>query len=55
MNIANFKRVGRWPLEKLADAIVYLFDLLLRFLHSRGWSPTLKIKKRKRNFWHNLI
>ena len=47
MNILRFKRIGRWPFEKLADAIVYLFDLWLRFLHSRGWSPKLKVKKEK--------
>jgi len=44
MNIVRFKKVIRWPLEKLVDAIVYLGDLLLRFLHSRGWSPKLKVK-----------
>ena len=46
MNIANFKGVVKWPLEKLADAIVYLFDLLLGFLHSRGFSPVLQIRKK---------
>ena len=45
MNTAGWKQPGKWPLDKLADAIVYLFDLLLRFLHSRGWSPELKVKK----------
>ena len=49
MNIVHFKRVGRYPLEKLADAIVYLVDLLLRFLDSRGWSPKLKVKICKSN------
>jgi hypothetical protein len=48
MNIAGFKRVGKWPLEKLADAIVYLGDLLLRFLLLMGWSPKLKVKKKNR-------
>jgi len=46
MNIERVKRVGRWPLEKLVDAIVYLLDLSLRFLESRGWSPALKVKKK---------
>lgn|GEM_PF-2307534 len=45
MSIVQFKKMGRWPLEKLADAIVCLLDLFLRFLHSRGWSPRLKVKK----------
>ena len=45
MNIVRLKRVGRWPFEKLADIIVYLVDLLLRFLLSRVWSPKLKVKK----------
>jgi len=44
MNIVHFKRVGRYPFEKLADAIVYLGNLLLRFLAPRGWSPKLKVK-----------
>jgi len=46
MNIAGFKRVGKWPLDKLVDAIVYLCDLLLRFLNSRGWSPKLIVKRK---------
>ena len=45
MNIECLKRVGRWPLEKLADAIVYSINLLLRFLNSRRWSPKIKVKK----------
>jgi len=45
MYIERLKGVARWPLEKLIDAIVYLVDLLLRFLNSRGWSPKLKVKK----------
>jgi len=45
MNIVRLKRVGRWPLDKLVDAIVYLFDLWLRFLESRRWSPKIKVKK----------
>jgi len=49
MSIVRSKRVGRWLFEKLVDAIVYLLDLLLRFLHSRGWSPTLKVRKDKIN------
>ena len=47
MNIVGLKRVGRWPFEKLADAIVYLVDLLLRFLDLRGWPPALRVKKGK--------
>jgi len=47
VNIVRLKRVGRWSLEKLADAVVYLLDLLLRFLDSRGWSPQLRVKKQK--------
>lgn len=45
MNIVRLKRVGRWPLDKLVDAIVYLFDLWLRFLLLMGWSPKIKVKK----------
>jgi len=45
VNIVRFKRVGKWPFEKLGDIIVYLVDLLLRFLYRRGWSPKLKVKK----------
>jgi len=45
MNIVRSKRVGRWPLDKLVDAIVYLFDLWLRFLLLMGWSPKIKVKK----------
>ena len=45
MNIASLERVGRWLFEKLADAIIYLGDLLLRFLLLMGWSPKLKVKK----------
>ena len=45
MSIVRFKRVGKWLLEKLVDAIVYLLDLLVRFLYSRGWPPKLKVKK----------
>ena len=48
MNIVRFKRVGRWPLDKLVDAIVYLVDLLLRFLLLMGWSPKIKVKKKNR-------
>jgi len=48
MNIGCLKRVGRWPFEKLADAIVYLGDLWLRFLLLMGWSPKLKVKKKKK-------
>jgi len=46
MSIVQLKKMGRWPFEKLADAIVYLGDLLLRFLNSKGWSPKLKVKKK---------
>ena len=45
MNTVRLKRVGRWPLDKLVDAIVYLFDLWLRFLLLMGWSPKIKVKK----------
>jgi len=45
MNIVRLKRVGRCPLDKLVDAIVYLFDLWLRFLLLMGWSPKIKVKK----------
>ena len=45
MNIVRFKRVGKWPLDKLVDAIVYLFDLWLRFLLLMEWSPKLKVEK----------
>lgn len=45
MNIERLKRVGRWPLEKLADAIVYLLNLWSRFLESRGRGPKIKVKK----------
>jgi len=45
MNIVRLKRVGRWPFKKLVDAIVYLFDLWLRFLLLMGWSPKIKVKK----------
>jgi len=47
VNIVRLKRVGRWLFEKLVDAVVFLFDLWLRFLDSRRWSPALKIKKGK--------
>ena len=53
MNIERLRRIGRWPLEKLADAIVYLGDFLLRFLDSRGWWPALKVKKERQNFRQN--
>ena len=43
MNIKRLKRVGKWPLDKLADAIVYLLNLWSRFLESRGRGPRLKI------------
>jgi hypothetical protein len=43
MNIERLKRVGKWTLDKLADAIVYLLNLWSRFLESRGWGPRLKI------------
>ena len=45
MNIARLKRVGRWPFDKLVDAIVWSVDLLLRFLLAREWSPRIKVKK----------
>jgi len=48
MNIVRSKRVGRWLFEKLADAIVYLGDLLLRFLLLMGWLPKLKVKRKNR-------
>jgi hypothetical protein len=44
MDIVHFKKVGMYLFEKMVDAIIYLADLLLRFLDSRGWSPKLKIK-----------
>ena len=47
MNVERLKRVGKWPLDKLVDAIVYLFDLRLRFLLLMGWSPKIKVKKQK--------
>ena len=47
MSAEVLKRAGRWLLGKLADAIVYVIDLLLRLLCSRGWSPKLKVKKDK--------
>ena len=47
MSIAQFKKMGRWLFDKLMDGIVYLFDLGLRFLESRRWSPRLKVKKDK--------
>ena len=50
MNIVRFKRVGKWLLEKLAAAIVYLVDLLLRFLDWRGWSPVLVGKKKETKY-----
>ena len=43
MNIERLKRVGKWPLDKLADAIVYLLNLWSRFSESRGRGPRLKI------------
>jgi hypothetical protein len=48
MNIVRLKRVGRWPLDKLVDAIVYLLDLWLRFLLLIGWSPKIKSKSKKK-------
>ena len=39
MNTLRFKRVGRWLIEKLADALVYLLNLLLRL-----WSPKIPIR-----------
>lgn len=42
MNIVRSKRVGRWLVEKLVDAVVYLLDLLVKL-----WSPKLKVKKGK--------
>lgn len=47
MSVVCFKRVGSWLLEKLTDGIVYLLDLLLRFLCLMGWSPRIKVKKDK--------
>jgi len=47
MSVVQFKKMGSWLFEKLADAVVYLIDLLLRFLHSSGWWPRLKVKKDK--------
>jgi len=48
MNIERLKRVGRWPFGKLADAVVYLLNLWLRSLESRGRRPKLKVKKKKK-------
>ena len=45
MIIERLKRVGKWSLEKLADAIVYLLDLMLRLLNSKRWTPKLRVKK----------
>ena len=50
MNIECLKRVGKWLLNKLADAIVHLGDLLLRFLLLVGLPPTLKVRKDKLNY-----
>ena len=47
MNIVRLKRVGKWLLAKLVDTIVHLVDLLPRFLHSREWSPRLKVIKKR--------
>lgn len=47
MSIVQFKKMGRWLFEKLADAVVYRFDLSLRFLHSRRRAPKLKHKENK--------
>ena len=47
MSVVLSKRFGSWLLDKLVGAIVYLFDLCLRFLESRRWSPRLKVKKDK--------
>jgi hypothetical protein len=44
MNIVWFKRFGRWLVEKLVDAVVYLLNLLLLM---KLWSPKLKVKKKK--------
>ena len=54
MNIVRFKRVGKWLLEKLAVAVVFLLNLLLRFLDWRGWSPVLVGKKREPKYPQNL-
>jgi len=43
MKVVPSRIFGGWVLDKLLDAIVYLFDLGLRFLESRGWGPRLKI------------
>ena len=43
MNIVCFKRVGRWPFEKLADAVVYLLNLWVKLR-----SPKLKVKKKNK-------
>jgi hypothetical protein len=53
VNIVRFNWVGR-PFEELADAIVYLLDLLLRFLDWRGWSPVLIGKKKGAKYPQNL-
>ena len=54
MNIVRFNWVGKWLLEKLAVAIVYLLDLLLRFLDWRGWSPVLVDKKKGTKYPQNI-
>jgi len=38
------RRVGRWLVEKLADAVVYWLDLLLKV-----WSPKFKVRRKKGN------
>jgi hypothetical protein len=47
MSAELLETVGRWLFEKLIDTIVYLFDLCLRFLESRGCPPRLEVKKEK--------
>ena len=48
MNIVRSKKVSSWLFNELVDAIVYLFDLWLRFLLLMGWSPKLKRPKSKK-------
>ena len=47
MNIVQSKKMGRWLPGKLVNVTVCLPDLLLRFLHLKGWPSRLKVKKDK--------
>ena len=49
MSAELLKRTGKWLFEKLADVIVYLMDLWVRFLYKMGWSRALKVKKDKKH------